>query len=85
MIPNDSDTLRESATKTLERLADLLDREKMAEQIEAPLDQAFLEYDIPLETDFSHEWFHQVTTDFIKYLHDKVSLPSIPSEIFLKV
>jgi len=75
MIPNDSDTLRESASKTLERLADLLERVRMAERIEAPIDRAFHKYDIPLETEFSHERFHQVTAEFIKYLHEKASLP----------
>jgi len=75
MIPNDSDSLRESAFQTLERLADLLNGEKTTERIDEPIDRAFHEYVIPSDFEFSHERFHEVTGDFIKFLHEKAPLP----------
>jgi len=75
MTLNGSDALHGSASRILEQLTDLLDGGTLAEQIDAQIDRAFHEYGLPPQSGFSHEQFHQVTAEFIKFLYEKASLP----------
>jgi len=74
MTLNDSDAIGDSASRIMERVTELLDDENLAERTDAPIDRAFHEYSLPPETGFSHEKFHQVTTEFIKFLYEKTFL-----------
>ena len=75
MTPNDFDTLRDSASRILERLANLLDAENLAERIDGPIDRAFHRYNFPPESEISHVLFHRQTAEFIKFLYENASLP----------
>lgn len=56
------------AWQLLDRLSSLLDEDRMARLIDAPIDQVVREYGFPEDTPFSMHLFHRTLADFLRQI-----------------
>lgn len=59
------------ARQLLDRLSSLLDEDRMARLIDAPIDHVVREYGFPEETPFSADLFHRTLADFLRLVYER--------------